>query len=198
MPASPIVIQPPTVEPVPLAEAMQHLRAGNPDEAAYIETLVVVARGMVEDYTGRALLTQQRKLTLPRFPLPCVGSIDLPCAPVTAVDSITYRAATTGAVTTLASSAYVVAGLGDRGSVYLADGYSWPDTQPHPEGVEIRFTAGAATPAAVPAPLRHAVLLLVSHLYELRTPVNVGNIVNEIPLSARHLMDSAKIGGWIA
>ena len=63
---------------------------------------------------------------------------------------------------------------------------------------KIEFTAGVTSPAAVSPTLIHAVRLLVAHFYELRTPVNVGNIVNDIPFGLRHLLESQRVSGWCA
>jgi hypothetical protein len=56
----------PEVEPVTLAEMKRHLRAFSSvtDEDSDITALIVAAREWVEDYTGRALIDQQWKLTL--------------------------------------------------------------------------------------------------------------------------------------
>jgi uncharacterized phiE125 gp8 family phage protein len=49
-------------------------------------------------------------------------------------------------------------------------------------GIEIDFTAGfGASSASVPAPLKHALLLLTAHWYEHRDPVEIGSPAARIP-----------------
>ena len=73
----------------------------------------------------------------------------------------------------------------------------WPDIYDRPDAVEVNFTAGYADAASVPKILRHAVLLLISHLYENRAAVSNGQ-VTEIPYTVKHLLESHRVGGWIA
>src|SRR4051812_14557808 len=56
----------PAIEPVSTAEARTHLRTYDNDasEDDYIDSLVAVAREMVEDHTGRALIDQSWRLTV--------------------------------------------------------------------------------------------------------------------------------------
>ncbi len=44
----------------------------------------------------------------------------------------------------------------------------------------------------IPLPLKHAILLLVGHLYMLREPVVVGVNVTEVPMSFKYLLSGYK------
>lgn len=87
-----------------------------------------------------------------------------------------------GASQTLSALAYYVTNVGDSGKcgrLWLNEpgGYSWPSTIARPDAVKVTATYGFATVAAVPADLKHAILLLVSQLYEQRSPQVTGTIV---------------------
>jgi len=160
----------PTIEPVTRADAQEHLRApaGGPD-ASLIAGYIQAARETVESETGRALLPQTWELRLPEFP---AFAIEIPRAPLISVVSVRYTSPA-GADVLLAAEAYQVeapsgatAGLA---KVWPAPGDAWPATRSGDRAaVRVRFTAGYATPAAVPAALRSAVLLLLGDLYANR------------------------------
>ncbi len=68
MPSSYIVTVPPSVEPITLTEAKQHLRVDFDDEDFAIANIITRARSYAETITSRALATQtiQQVFTLPR------------------------------------------------------------------------------------------------------------------------------------
>ena len=189
-----------TSEPVSLSEAQAWLRVDSQDDATEITTLITTARQIVEDFTGRALLTQTWRLVASEWPEGRFAGVEnvvqLPRSPLASVTSVKYDPENGGVQATFASSNYHVVTALTPGAIVLADGASWPDLAVRPDAVEVNFTAGEASAATVPAGLRHAVLLVLAHLYELRSSVNVGNIVNELPFSLRHLLESHRVEGW--
>lgn len=184
-----------TEEPVTAEEAMAYLRVDDADEKANIEALITVARGMIEDFTGRALLTQTWKLVLDEWP---GDTIELARSPLASVTSVKYYPASGAAQATLSAATYHALTGPTPGQIVLKDEETWPDLAARPDAVEVIFVAGNTSTEAVPAVLRHAVLFAVSHLYENRTPVNIGNIVNELPFSLKHMLESYRVGGWVA
>lgn len=184
-----------TEEPVTAEEAMAYLRVDNVDEKADIEALITVARGMVENFTGRALMTQTWKLTIDDWP---GDTIELARSPLASVTSVKYYPASGAAQATLSAATYHALTGPTPGQIVLKDGETWPDLAVRPDAVEVIFVAGSTTAEAVPAILRHAVLFAIAHLYENRTPVNIGNIVNELPFSLKHMLESYRVGGWVA
>lgn len=161
------LITAPIAEPLTVSEVREHCRLDSTTEDVLLEGLIAAARQHVEAVTGRALVTQTWELRLPDFQT----VITLPKAPAQSVSSITYVDAS-GATQTLASTVYQV--LLDGGPsaqsarVVEAYGQVWPGSRGHAEDVRVRYVAGYGLPSAVPAPLRHAMLLLVGHLYENR------------------------------
>ena len=166
-----ILLSPPAVEPVTLAEAKAHLRIDHSDDEAVIDGFIVAARDMVEAATGRALISQTWRLDLAGFPA-CDGAIDLPRPPTASVTSIAYTDAA-GATQTITPSDYSLsAGAGPRAAaaqIVPAYGIYWPATRDQANAVRITFVAGyGATGAAVPAALIAAIKLHLGDLYANR------------------------------
>lgn len=191
----------PATEPVTAAEAISFCKAYDTDETEF-GTFVSAARDYVEKHTGRALITQTWKLTQERWPHYCdaygARTIRLDRTPLVSVTSVKYYPADGSAQVTLSSTKYIVVTASEPGVIFLKDGETWPDLACRPDAVEIVFVAGATDAASVPKGLRHAVLLLTSHLDLERAPVNVGNIVNEVPFGLRAFIESQRVGGWVA
>ena len=195
----------PATEPIAYADAALYLKVDSTDDQAEVERLIKVARRMVEDFTGRALITSTWKLTTDKWP--CAHEklgtwegrvIALDRSPLATVEFVKYYPASGASQATLSSGTYHVLTGPTPGLVVLKSDQSWPDLYDQPDAVEITFTAGVATAAELSPALLQAVYLVLAHLYENRTPVNIGNIVNEIPMSAKHLLESYRVGGWIA
>lgn len=182
----------PTTEPVAVNAAISFLRA-YPDDAPVIGSLIPVAREMVEAFTGRALAPASFRLVAATWPKSEIFALER--TPVTAITSVKYWPADDSAqVTMTAGTDYrAITTVTPALCQIIAD---LPALADRPDAIEIVFAAGADA-ASTPAALRHAVLLVVSHLYEQRAPVNVGNITSELPLSLRHLLESHRIGGWM-
>lgn len=215
----------PAVEPALLADALTFMRIDDTAEIPLVSGLLATAREVVELYTGRALISQQWKLTMPTFEdgyerRTATGeyalnrravweswtrangvenAVQLELSPLLSVEYVKYYDETETLQTFASSNYYVLTHL-TPGLVALKSTASWPAVFDRPDAVQITFTAGHATGAAgVPPTLRTAALMLAKHFYDNgRDAVNVGNIVNEVPFTVRHLLDSKKTGGWSA
>jgi uncharacterized phiE125 gp8 family phage protein len=196
----------PTSEPITLQEAKDHLRIDHDDDNDYIEDLIQMAREQVESDCARALFTQTRVLTLDRFPNEADhaprtsragfgGVIVIPFAPVQSVSSVVYTASD-GTVTTLSTSNYTTDVLSEPARIIPAYGYCWPDTRTKTNAVVVTYIAGWTTQALTPAKVKHLVKLWVSHFYEIREPVNVGNITSAIPMHLSSLTASCQWGSY--
>lgn len=151
------------------AEASDHLRSPDSSDQTYVESLIDVVTANLEEILNRALITQTWALYLDKFP---VGDeIELPRPKLQSVSSISY-VDENGSNQTFSSSLYQVDTKGRVGKVKLVDGQDWPGTKVQLNAVTITFVAGyGATKADVPSDIKHAVLLLVSHLYRNRQEV---------------------------
>jgi uncharacterized phiE125 gp8 family phage protein len=171
------LITAPTAEPVSLAEAKLHCKVDGADDDALITALIIAARRMAEQQTGRALVTQTWKLTFAAFP---AAAIALPLPPLQSVASIKYYDAV-GVLQTLDASAYTVHASGLVGLVVAAYGTSWPAARATLDAVEITFTAGFGNAAAVPQEIKQWMLLQIGTWYASRESAGAGNAASEVP-----------------
>jgi uncharacterized phiE125 gp8 family phage protein len=178
------VITPPAVSPVSLDEAKAHLRVDHGDDDALIQSLIDAATQHLDGpagWLGRALIKQRLEMRLDFFihwHRDCSsGEIALPCPPLLGNVAMIYVDAA-GAEQTLDPSVYSIVGSGGRSTARLALAYgqSWPSPRYQREAVRIQFDAGyGEARAAVPAPIRQAILLHVGALYEQREAVTLSN-----------------------
>jgi hypothetical protein len=190
----PQLITAPTYEPVTLAEAKDHLRLEHDTDDSFVLGLIATARQHLEKVLWRAFLSQTWELTLEGFPgtglrwsdLGFRGSalypfpsrsrflqkdwdaIELPLGEVQSVTSVTY-VDVAGVTQTLATSEYQL-DTSLPAKLRLPYGKTWPDARSQWDAVKIRYVVGWANPSKVPAPLKAAIKLLVSQMYEHRTP----------------------------
>lgn len=173
-----VVVTPPTTYAVTVAEVLSHLRL-DAGETDYISGVIIPgAQAMVEELTGRRLSTTVLRLGLDGWPDD--DEILLPGPPVASITSITYLDEN-NVRQTLAASCYTLDA--DPAPAVLAPAYglSWPTALQVAGSIKITYPAGYASPAAVPASLRAAVLLACGHKYEHRELAIVGTIIYEIP-----------------
>lgn len=176
----------PALEPVSLAEAKAHLRIDGTAEDALIGSLIITSRLHIEAALGLALITQGWSYFLDRWPK--AGRLQLPLRPVAAVAQVRIWN-TDGGAETLSPSAFLLDGLGMPPRLVATDGSVLRDPGRIVNGIEVAFTAGfGPAPDDVPATIRHALLLLVSHWYENREPVEIGVAINAVPAMVSELL----------
>ena len=159
-------------EPCSAAEAKTFMRIDHSDEDTLITELITVARQMAEDYTNRSFITQTHKMYFDEFPTDCIR---LPRGSAISVVGIDY--AVSAAHDTEFSSANYNSSLeGDIGIIEPSD--EWPDHDTdYPYGIEVEFTAGYGTNATdVPTPIKSAIYLIVSDLYEFRNTHSLNRV----------------------
>lgn len=160
---------PPQSEPVTLDEAKDHLRVDGSDQDSLLTGLITASRKWIEDYLGRALITQTWDYWLDDFPYGD-KEIRLPKAPLQSVSAITYTDAD-GVEQTWGSSKYVADSDSDPGRVYLAYNEDWPSHREQRKVVKIRFVAGYGDDSEdIPRPIIEAMLLQLQTFYE--QPIN--------------------------
>jgi uncharacterized phiE125 gp8 family phage protein len=185
-----ILLSGPASEPITLAEAKAHLKVDGTSEDALITSLIVTARLHAEAAFGLALITQSWSWRLDCWPPG--GVAEVPLRPVQAITRIRVTQSNGTQVTLDPSS-------------YLLDGASLPPrllptTTPLEQpgvnglGIDVELVAGfGAAGAAVPYPIRHALLLLVAHWYECRAPHHVGSPATRIPPEVGALLAPYKV-----
>jgi uncharacterized phiE125 gp8 family phage protein len=185
VPLSPVRIVAPAVGPVSLEEAKDRVGAAEfDDDDRKIESYLDAAVAYIERF-GQALITQTWKVNLCGWP--CDG-IRLPLGPVQSITTIKYYNSVNSQAT-LSAANYAL--YTDALGAYIGwlHGYSVPNLYPRADAIEATFVAGYGNqPKDVPAPIRHAILMLVGHWYENREMVNVGQTVTEVPLGVTALL----------
>lgn len=170
------LITAPSEEPVGVADLRAHLRIVGNGEDADLQAYGKAAREYIEGQTCRALVTQTRETVMDDF-TDC--SIEFGRSPLVTITSVKYLD-TSLSEQTLATSVYYTDTNTEPGSIILKDGQAWPVVGAVPSAVRIRYTAGTTADAVTPG-IKQAILFLAAWFYETRTPVNFGNIVNELP-----------------
>jgi uncharacterized phiE125 gp8 family phage protein len=186
----------PTVEPVTLAEAKGHLRVDASTDDTYIASLIKAAREWCEEYLDRSLVYTQWQVKTDFFPV----EFEVPRPPIatagtfTAV-TLTYES-TDGTTKTVAGPDYRVDRDSTPAVVRNVYNGTWPsDYLADANAVTLTFWAGyGADGAAVPQVIKHAMLMLVAHMYEHRLSVLAGTISKEIEFGVKSLLDSARWG----
>lgn len=179
-----------------LDAALSHVRITDGAEVPILQQYLAASREVVERMTGRAILSQTYELAFADWPDD--GYVQLGRNPVSAVSSVTYLDEL-DATQTVSSGQYVLFQPEDASAVVsFRDAFAYPGVSDSPIAVKVAFTAGYASWALVPATLKQSILFLTAHLYDLRAPVNVGNIVNEVPLTLSAMITMNRIGGFVA
>lgn len=191
----------PAVEPVTLAEAKAHLRVDTSDDDTYIGTLIKAAREWVEQYLDRTLVHTQWVVRLDRFPYNGTDDIELPRPPIVASGTATTVTLTytmeTGGTATLSTSQYRVDRNSTPGAVKTIYSGSWPSHLEDDNSVAVTYWAGYGPAGSdVPAAIRHAMLMLIAHWYEIRGAVLTGTISKPIEFAVESLLASQKWGSY--
>ena len=176
------VITPPATEPVSLAEAKMHCRVDHNVEDALLASLIQAARGLVEETTGRALITRTLEWRVDQWST----LLYLPYPPTISVVQISYTDAD-GATATLPTTAYSL-----RNSVIPAyirlDAAQRPAVELARDGaIAIRYQAGYGAAENVPMAFRQAILLLVGHWHLNREAIGNAN-QSELPMAVSALL----------
>lgn len=178
------LITAPASEPVSLEElkAQLGLDVASSAQDPRLWLIVTAAREMIERYTGLAIIPQQWRLTLDRWPgsrvqwwdgvrdgaiADVVSSgppswIIVPRYPLVSVDAVRVYDDTDTAHTVSVASTFVVDTQQQPGRMVLRNGIAWPVALRVSNAIEIDYTAGYTV---VPASLRLAVLQVAAYLY---------------------------------
>lgn len=160
----------PLAEPVTLVDVKAHLRLDHSSEDELLAGLIRAAREEVERTTGMALLDQQWRQLLDRWPRD--GCAVLAIHPVREILSVTAFG-TEGEASLLDPADYQADLVSRPARIHFA-------TPAQPlramNGIEIDFTAGFGEAGTdVPDLLRRAIVTLVAHWYEFRTGFGPGD-----------------------
>jgi uncharacterized phiE125 gp8 family phage protein len=180
MPSYQITSEPAT-EPISLIETKAHLRVDFADENDYIDTLIATARGMCETYCNRVFITQTWRQNEDRWSNP----IKLKVNPVVSLTSLKYYDENESQQTLTDSSANFQKDFNsDEAKIFSGLTNSYPSLGDTINPIEIITVCGYGAASDVPVEIKHAIKLMVSHLYENREMINVpmASMATQIPM----------------
>ncbi len=184
---------PPASEPVSLADAKAHLRVDTSQDDTLIQGLIAAARQSAEEHLRRALVTQNWRLTLDRFPRGA-GEIELPRPPLVSVSAVTvYDVADTASPVPAAD--YIVDATRAPGRILPRVGRPWPVVGRAAAGVEIDYVAGYGAASAVPEAIRQGILMLLAHFHERREATIADGRIAPIPFGVTALWRPYRVLG---
>ncbi len=181
----------PTGTAVDLTEVKSHLKITSSSEDAYLTNLINVATEMVQNYTSQLIMTQTVDLHLPYF----MNRMDINRSPVTNITHVKYYSSDNSSITL--GNPYYKSNLGANDSasqspivtsIIPAKNYTYPDTYPRMDAVQIRFEAGATLADDVPDVIKQAILIIIGTLYLNRT-----DMVYKMPTLSEYLLNPYRL-----
>ncbi len=190
------VLNRPTLEPVTLAEAKQHLRVDTSTDDAYIASLITAAREWCEGYCDQTFIHTRYRMTLDSFPT----EIELPRPPMATSGTVTAVIVTytleNQSTAVLAANQYRVDREATPGVIRTLYNGSWPSHLLDYNAVTVSWWGGAGpTGSSVSQRFKSAILWLVGMWYERRMAADAVTM-SEIPFGVKALLDNAKWGSY--
>lgn len=182
------VVTPPASEPLTLAEVKEFLRVDHSDDDATLAIFIAAARQLCESYTRLALLPttfEEYFDDFPQYTGTYKDEIRLSRSPVSAVTYVKYIDGNETTITASASD-YKTDLISQPARISPDNG--WFGTHETINAVFIRYVAGYANAASVPAPLKHGMLLVIGDMYENRT-----DSVKRLPTAAEYLWNPYRV-----
>jgi len=154
-------------------------QAATSNEDDYITALIVAARRRIEDWLGRALITQTWYFYYDRFP--SGDRFTLEMGTLQSVTSVTYTDSDDDD-TVIAATVYEANTAAIPGEVMLKHNQSWPTpTLKTVNPIVIEAVVGyGATAASVPENVRQALMILIQDMYEQRGEIVTGTQLGNI------------------
>jgi len=191
----------PDRDPVTLEELKANSNITITADDEFLATLIQAATDYTEQLTGRILVPRTVDFKCDSFPVWDEHPIVLPYPPLISITSVKYYDSADTLQTWGASNYEIDAAPVYGGLLYPVKGETWPATREFRDSVQIEYIAGydplSTTNNAdrVPRPLRQAITMLASHLYENREATTVGNsfVIQEAPLAYLALIANYRV-----
>lgn len=189
----------PAVEPVTVQEAKSHLRIDGAADDTMLAHYITAARTFLERRLSRSFIDTKWTLRRDTFPAYAQELPRPPFSPTTgkqAVEIVYVKDDSDGTVVSMTEEDHFTV---DRFStppmVFPAGDELWPTTAAVENAVAISWWSGyGATGAAVPPPLRHAVLMLAGAWFMQREAISTDG-PQPVPYGVEALIDVYKWGG---
>lgn len=159
----------PATEPIDATDAdgplKKQLRITGSTEDTYLTELAKTARELLEAYTHRAFITQTWDQYHDSWPIG--GSLRLAKGRAISLTSITYIDYQDNSDTVSTSNVDLATWEDPYPLITLKEGQVWPSVtlRPH-DGIIVEWVAGYGAASAVPRPLKQAIAMLTTALYD--------------------------------
>lgn len=192
-----VITAPPTVWPVTLDEAKNHLKVETSitDDDALITRLIKSATRSAEQYTECSFIQQTIKAYADLFPTISntnpfnqaqTSAIELKFGPFISLSSVQYKQLSDGSVVTLGADQYEYDLVSTIARIKPLT--SWPSTAALLNSVIVTFVAGMGSDATeIPEDIKSAILLVVGYMYENRE-----DSVKKLPSASEYLLQPYK------
>ncbi|BBB65908.1 hypothetical protein UNDYM_1655 [Undibacterium sp. YM2] len=163
-----------------------------------VRMLITAARQHAEQELRRYLVTQTLDSyydSFPRYCNPRFTDPDIRLPPLQTVSAITYIDGD-GNTQTLAEEKYIVDAASIPARIMPAYGCAWPTTRQQINAVKVRFVGGYGDASAVPACIKHWMLVRIGTMWEVRQQFVAGLTFDQLPASFIDcLLDPEKVHG---
>lgn len=176
---------------VTLTEVKSHLKITATSEDTYLTNLISVATEMVQNYTGQILINSTIDLHIPYF----LNRMDINRVPVNRITHVKYYDSSNSLITITSTDLSYSVSVEDSldqspipASIIPAKNFTYPDTYPRMDAVQIRFDAGYEDNDSVPMAIKQAMFLIIGQLYLNRT-----DMVYKMPVLSEYLLNPYRI-----
>jgi uncharacterized phiE125 gp8 family phage protein len=188
---------PPTFEPVTLAQAKLWCKVEDDqtEEEAVLLMLIKAMREYAENLTGRHFVERTMEMALPYFP-PSVCPIELPFPPCQGLQYITYID-TDGVQQRIEGSPtqWQEDYISEPARIVPLYMEAWPQTRRVLNAVRLVYVSGYSSMDAIPKSLKLWMNARLLSLFDQRSQIITGTIVNELPrVFVDGLLDSLVVG----
>jgi len=160
----------PATEPVSLTEMKSQVRVDITDEDTILATYIAAARQYCEVYTNRAFITQTITQEWDCFTNPLVLGV----SPVVSLTTLKYYDTNESQQTITDNTANIQKDFNSSNpALYEGLTNAFPSIGSSINPIEAIYVAGYGASSVVPDAIKHAIKLMVSHLYENREMVSV-------------------------
>lgn len=166
--------------PLTLAEAERHCRLGEDEDSDYLTALIRAVAALFERESKQALMLADYVSVVGQWST--VIFLPYRIAAITKVEyvdeagAVQLLPAERSSIGIISPDAFILSGIG-------------PAVTRSSEAIRIYYTAGYTSPEEVPADIKQWLLLTLLHFYENRQPSLLGLSVQEVPMSAKYIMN---------
>ena len=183
----------PSAEPASLSDVKNQLGINDDSTDFILSRRIAGARKWVEDYCGRALISQTIEFRFDEWP--DEGVIKVPMPDILSVTSVKYIDGD-GVEQTVSSSNYTV----DTFDHIIRNNYdySWPSHRAEKNAIRVVYVAGYGTKKTdVPKNIVDAIINIVGHWTNYQSQIEHGGYLTQVPSAIRRVLDNYR-ARWFA